>query len=126
MSGTPSNGKSRGSSKFIVPLVLAMATGLAGGVGTALYKHELGILSNARHIERLKIKDYRQHRDTLRGRVAFLADAVNTLEAVLEIDSDVFGPNSGLVLKARQSQLESARELLENYIEENKHAGRSD
>ena len=115
-----------GVTKWILPLTLALVTGLMGGAGTALYKHELSILANARHIERLKIKDYRQHRDMLRNRVVFLHDAVNTLEAVFEIEPDAFGPNSQLVLKARKSQLEQAKEKLENYVEENKHGGRDD
>lgn len=112
--------------KFIAPVVLAIATGLIGAAGTTLYKHELSILKNARHVERLKIKDYRQHKEILRNRVTFLADATNTLEAVLEIDPEAFGPNSNLVLKARRSQLSHAREKLENYVEENKHGGRDD
>ena len=118
--------KLAGVGKWILPLTLALTTGLMGGAGTALYKHELAILSNARHIERLKIKDYRQHRDILRNRVVFLHDAVNTFEAIIEIEPEVFGPNSRLVLKARESQLEQAKEKLENYIEENKHGGRDD
>lgn len=112
--------------KFIAPVVLAIATGLVGAAGTTLYKHELSILKNARHTERLKIKDYRQHKAMLRHRVVFLADAVNTLEAVLEIDPEVFGPNSQLIVKARRSQLAHAKEQLENYVEENKHGGRDD
>ena len=118
--------KKEGLGKWILPLVLALVTGIMGGAGTSIYKHELAILKNARHIERLQVKDYRQHRDTLRGRVLFLHDAVNTLEAVLEIEAEAFGPNSSLVLKARRSQLATAKERLENYIEENKHAGRED
>jgi hypothetical protein len=118
----------RGASntKFILPVALAVATGLIGAAGTTLYNHELSILKNTRHIERLKIKDYRQHRDLLRKDVVFLADAADTLEAVLEIDPGAFGANSGLVLKKRRSQLVTAREQLENYIEENKHGGRDD
>ena len=118
--------RKEGLGKWILPLVLALVTGIMGGAGTAIYKHELAILKNARHSERLHVKDYRQHRDMLRGRVVFLADATDTLEAVLEIEPQVFGPNSSLVLKARRSQLATAKERLENYIEENKHGGRSD
>jgi hypothetical protein len=114
------------NTKFLLPIALAVATGLTGAAGTTLYKHELAILANARHVERLKIKDYRQHRDTLRGRVVFLSNATDTLAAVIEIQPDVFGPNSNLILKARRSQLEHAQERLENYIEENKHGGRDD
>jgi hypothetical protein len=112
--------------KFLLPVALAVMTGLVGAAGSTLYKHELAILANARHVERLKIKDYRQHRDSLRGRVIFLANAKDTLEAVIEIEPGVFGPNSALILKARRSQLETAQERLENYIEENKHGGRDD
>ena len=118
--------KGNGHTKFVLPIAVAVLTGLLGASGKTIYKHELAILANARHIERLQIKDYRQHRDTLRGRVLFLSDASDTLEAVLEIEPDVFGPNSSLVLKKRQSQLATARERLENYIEENKHGGRDD
>lgn len=121
------DGKERrknGHTKYLAPVVLAVATGLIGAAGTTLYKHELSILKNARHIERLQVKDYRQHRDTLRGRVVFLHDAANTLEAVFEIDPTAFGPNSALVLKTRKAQLEQAQERLENYVEENKHGGR--
>ena len=118
--------KKEGFGKWILPLVLALVTGIMGGAGTAIYKHELAILKNARHIERLAVKDYRQHRDGLRSEVLFFADAVNTLEAVIEIQPDVFGPNSSLVLKTRRAQERSAKERLENYIEENKHGGRSD
>ena len=118
--------KKEGLSKWIAPLTLALVTGVMGGAGTAIYKHELAILKNARLIERLTVKDYRQHRDGLRHDVAFFADAVNTLEAVLEIDPEVFGPNSNLVLKTRKAQLSAHQELLENYVEENKHGGRED
>lgn len=118
--------RKEGPGKWILPLALALVTGIMGGAGTAIYKHELAILKNARHIERLQVKDYRQHRDMLRGRVTFLADATDTLEAIIEIEPEVFGPNSSLVLKARRSQLATAKERLENYIEENKHGGRSD
>jgi hypothetical protein len=116
----------KSSGKLAVPVAIAIATAIAGGVGSTLYQHELMILSNARHIERLKIKDYRQHKEILRNRIAFLADATNTLEAVLEIDPAVFGPNSSLVLKARKAQLDTAKRKLENYVEENKHGGRDD
>ena len=112
--------------KWILPLTLALVTGMMGGAGTAIYNHELAILKNARHIERLQVKDYRQHRDMLRNRVLFLHDAANTLEAVFEIDPSAFGPNSSLVLKKRRAQLESAQRRLENYVEENKHGGRDD
>jgi hypothetical protein len=122
----PTGESSESSSKFALPIAVAIATAIAGGVGTTLYQHELMILSNARHIERLKIKDYRQHKEILRNRIDFLADAKNTLEAVLEIDPDVFGPNSSLVLKARRAQLDTAKRKLENYVEENKHGGRDD
>ena len=118
--------KHNSSSKMLLPIALAVVTAFGGAVGTTLYKHELSILANARHIERLKIKDYRQHKASLRNRVVFLADAVDTLEAVLEIDPDVFGPNSRLIVKARRSQLQHAREQLDNYVEENKHGGRDD
>jgi hypothetical protein len=118
--------KSSPSNKMVLPIALAVATAVAGGVGTTLYKHELTTLENARHIERLKIKDYRQHKEILRNRISFLADAKNTLSAVIEIDPDVFGPNSSLVLKARKAQLDTAKRKLENYVEENKHGGRDD
>jgi hypothetical protein len=114
------------NTKFLLPVALAVATGLIGAAGTTLYKHELAILATARHLERLKIKDYRQHKDILRQRVIFLSDATDTLEAVMEIEPGVFGPNSNLILKARKSQLTTAREKLENYVEENKHGGRDD
>jgi hypothetical protein len=112
--------------KIGIAIAMAVITGILTGAGTSIYRHELSILANARHIERLKIKDYRQHKDSLRGRVTFLSNAVDTLEAVMEIEPDIFGPNSSLVLKARRSQLEHAQERLENYIEENKHGGRDD
>ena len=123
---TEQTDKKEGFGKWILPLVLALVTGIMGGAGTSIYKHELAILKNSRHIERLEVKDYRQHRDLLRSDVAFFADAVNTLEAVLEIDPTVFGPNSTLVLKTRKAQLDQQKTRLENYVEENKHAGRSD
>ena len=112
--------------KVSITIAMAVLTAVMTGAGTAIYKHELSILKNARHIERLKIKDYRQHRDVLRHRVVALSDSVNTLEAVMEIDPEVFGPNSRLIVKARRSQLEHANERLENYVEENKHGGRDD
>jgi hypothetical protein len=126
MGESQQSGKSSASNKMILPVALAIATAVAGGVGTTLYKHELTTLANARHIERLKIKDYRQHKEILRNRISFLSDATNTLEAVIEIDPDVFGPNSSLVLKARRAQLDTAKRKLENYVEENKHGGRDD
>jgi hypothetical protein len=112
--------------KIGIAIAMAVITGILTGAGTSIYRHELSILSNARHIERLKIKDYRQHKDSLRGRVTFLSNAVDTLEAVMEIEPMIFGPNSSLVLKARKSQLVHAEERLENYVEENKHGGRDD
>lgn len=112
--------------KVVITIVIGLLTALLTGAGSTIYKHELGILKNARQLERLRIKDYRQHKAVLRHRVEFLADSVNTLDAVLEIQPDAFGPNSSLVLKARKAQLEHSRERLENYVEENKHGGRDD
>jgi hypothetical protein len=114
------------NTKFLFPVVMAIATGMFGAAGKTIYNHELMILKNARIIERLQVKDYRQHRDLLRKDVVFLADAADTLEAILDIEPSAFGANSGLVLKKRRSQMATAKEQLENYIEENKHGGRAD
>jgi hypothetical protein len=121
-----SDEKKNSPNKYVLPIVIAIMTGIIGSAGKTIYNHELSILKNARYIERLSVKDYRQHRDLLRKDVLFLADATDTLEAVLEIEPAAFGANSGLVLKKRRSQLVTAREQLENYIEENKHGGRAD
>lgn len=112
--------------KVSITIAMAVLTAVMTGAGTAIYKHELSILKNARHIERLKIKDYRQHKEILRANVVLLSAQVNQIEAVLEMDSEVFGPNSPLILRARQTQLVNSRERLENYVEENKHGGRDD
>lgn len=112
--------------KVSITIAMAVLTAVMTGAGTAIYKHELSILKNARHVERLKIKDYRQHKEILRANVVLLSAQVNQLEAVLEMDPGVFGPNSHLILRARQTQLVNSRERLENYVEENKHGGRDD
>ena len=118
--------KPREDNKLGLTIASAALISLFTGGAATLYKHELAILSNARHIERLKIKDYRQHRDVLRARGMYLANQLNTLEAVIEIEPDVFGPNSALVIKNRKAQLVESRARLENYVEENKHGGRDD
>jgi hypothetical protein len=114
------------NNKWILPLVIALLTGLVGGVSTTLYKHELAVLKNARHIERLQVKDYRQHRDSLRTTVRIVTDLTNQLEIVLDMDPDAFGPNGRLIVKTRKAQLEHAIRRLENDVEENKHSGRED
>jgi hypothetical protein len=114
------------NTKFLLPVALAVATGLIGAAGTTLYKHELAILKNARHIERLAVKDYRQHRDSLRTTVRIVTDLTNQLEIVLDMDPSAFGPNGRLIVKTRKAQLEHAIRRLENYVEENKHSGRDD
>jgi hypothetical protein len=118
--------KKNSTNKYVLPIVIAIMTGIIGSAGKTIYNHELMILKNARIIERLQVKDYRQHRDLLRKDVVFLADAADTLEAILDIEPSAFGANSGLVLKKRRSQMATAKEQLENYIEENKHGGRAD
>lgn len=119
-------GSSNGGSKTILAVAGTLLISAAGAMGTAIYKHELAILANARHVEQLKIKDYRQHRDSLRTQVRVFGDAANVLEAVLEVDEQAFGPNGRLILKQRKEQLRESISRLENYVEENKHGGRGD
>jgi hypothetical protein len=104
----------------------AILLSLMTGVAAVLYKHELSILANARHVEQLRIKDYRQHRDILRSRLLYLNDYVNVFEAIVEDRPELFGTNATLALKTRKASVESAHGRLENYVEENKHSGRDD
>lgn len=118
--------KQPGVTKFLTPVLIAVFTALITATGTAMYRHETAILKLSRNLEKLQIKDYRQQRDNLRQQVRFFGDAANTLGAVLEIQPDVFGPNSNLILRTRKEQHAEAKEILENYVEENKHYGSSD
>ena len=106
----------------IIPVVLAVLT----SVGGVLYTMNENIRSNGRELEKLRIKDYRQHRDQLRYRVEFLGASVADMESVLETDPDAFGPGGMYVLRQREKALDNARERLENYVEENKHFGSDD
>jgi hypothetical protein len=103
--------------------IIAIAISATGGF---IYRTETTLLATQRQLEKLQIKDYRQHRDVLRSKVEFLGRNVADLESVLEHDPAAFGGGSGLIVRQRQKAYEQAKERLENYVEENKHYGSSD
>lgn len=109
--------------KVAIPIITALLVALLTASGATLYRHELAIMSVARNLEKLQIKDYRQQRDNLRKQVEFHGDSYTTLEAVIENDPEAFGPNGRLILRQRKEDHEEAKERLENYVEENKHYG---
>ena len=112
--------------KVVAPVAAALIIAITTAAGTGLYRHELRILGNAKAVEQLRIKDYRQHRDALRNRVRQLGESVTTLGGVLQGDPLAFGPSGAMILAQRKEMLAESRELLENYIEENKHQGKGD
>ena len=120
------NAKEMGATTKKLMSVLPILLAAAAPIGTIIYQLNENIRSNFRNLEKMQIKDYRQHRDILRHRVRFLGDAAATMEAVLEIDPGRLGPNGSLIVRKKREQHEEAKELLENYVEENKHYGSSD
>ena len=108
--------------KFAQPIIVGILVALLTATATTLYRHEMLILSNNRAIEKQRVKDYRQYRDYLRQEVRRSGQLVAALDAILEKDPDAI-PGGSLILRQRQEQLLEYKQLLENYVEENKHQG---
>ena len=80
--------------KFAQPIIVGILVALLTATATTLYRHE----------------------------VRRSGQLVAALDAILEKDPDAI-PGGSLILRQRQEQLLEYKQLLENYVEENKHQG---
>lgn len=110
-----------GASRLIVPALITLCLAVVTSAGSMLYMHDAQIRALESAFEKLRVKDYRQHRETLQRVIDARVEIVVALEGVMATTPDAFGDSGAQVLRRNKERLLDARAELAAYVQENKN-----
>lgn len=114
------------SEKKQAAVFIGLAIPILLGVGTFLADMRMDVNAQKRDLVELRIKDYRQHRDLLREHVRYGKAQLTALKGAMTENPEALGKAGTYRVSSLEDSIDINTEILENYVEENKHFGKGE
>lgn len=124
MSDEPKKDK-KGTLEKVAPFIIPVVVSLCMTVGGVLVKHEAGIRKTNRMLERVSVDKYRRNLQHYRAHYEGAKDCVvrnKRISRALTEGDDLIAVAVNMAEQCEEDK-DTWKELIENFVEENKHMG---